>query len=237
LLSKHEGLKHQVAIGTAVVERGFDLFALVLYFLCMMLVVPFAPWLKLSGVISITVAFCFAGFLIVNHAFGDRLLRRLEAPLARLPGGVGPWIFRQMGLLLEGLKLIRSWPQLLLTYAFGLLTWLLWTLVITCCLRAFHLQIPFTAAVFVMVVLNFGLLLPASPGGIGVFEFMVILGLQPFGVDKETALGVGLVFHMLQYLVTVPLGWIFALQFNLSMSGLLRRAGQATIQERQDSSC
>jgi len=88
------------------------------------------------------------------------------------------------------------------------------------CFYAIGVDLPIVAAFFLIVVLNFGLMIPSSPGGIGVFEFMVILALAPFGIEKEVALGIGFTFHMLQYAVTLVAGWLFTLQLNVSMSAV-----------------
>ncbi len=122
---------------------------------------------------------------------------------------------------MEGIRLIETPGQVAAGLGWCLVTWFSWICVAYACVLAFGLKLPFLSAVFLIVVLNFGLMIPSSPGGLGVFEFMVILGLAPYGVGKETALGIAFVFHMLHYLATALLGWIFALQMNLSMRQLV----------------
>jgi len=190
----------------------------------MMLFVPFAGWLKLSGLILAGVGACFLGVILLNYRFGGQWLEVLARPLEKLPGGVGNWLHRQLGKFMEGLRLVSSFSQFMRVAALSLLTWLCWIGVTYFCLLAMGLSLSPLAAVFLIVVLNFGLMIPSSPGGLGIFEFMVILALAAYGVDKETALGMGFIFHMLQYVLTIVLGWIFVVQLNLSMTAMVRQA-------------
>ncbi len=227
LLGRRENLPTSLALGTVVMERGLDLFALLFYFTLMMLLVPYAPWLKLSGSILAGLAFILFAAISLNYLFGGRFITLLERPLRKLPGSMGQWLHVQLRKFSDGLKLVRSPLQLLRLAGMSLLTWLCWMTVTYACFLATGLKLSFLAAIFLIVVLNFGLMIPSSPGGLGIFEFMVILALRPYGVSKEAALGVGFTFHMLQYLLTMVLGWIFTLQFNVSMVSVYRHPEQS----------
>ncbi len=58
----------------------------------------------------------------------------------------------------------------------------------------------------VFVTTNIVNLIPASPGGIGLFEYGTVIGLGGFGVDRTVALSASLLLHLIQYLALVPLG-------------------------------
>ena len=55
------------------------------------------------------------------------------------------------------------------------------------------------AALIVLVALQVGTAVPSSPGRIGVFEYICVLSLAPFGVEREMALAYGLVLHAVAY--------------------------------------
>jgi len=217
LLGKREKLPTSLAIGTVVVERILDVATLLAYFAFMMFFIPFAPWLKMSGLVVGLMGLGMLAIVLVTYRYGERFTTWLEKPFYRLPGNAGPWLHQQLAKFLEGLRLIDHPAQLLQAFAWCLLTWLVWIVIGYLTFLTFGLQLPFLAAVFMMVVLNFGLMIPSSPGGLGVFEFMVILALTPYGVAKETALGIAFFYHIIPYLVNVVIGWIFAMQMNLSM--------------------
>lgn len=227
LLGRKEKLPASLALATVVIERGLDLTALFAFFLFMMFWVPFEPWLKLSGLILAGLGLVMVLVLALNYRYGGHLLDWIEKPLQRLPGNWGKWFHTQLDNFLQGLKLLESPGQIAAVVGLALAGWLSWTGVVYLCFRAAGLPLDFLAAMFLIVVLNFGLMLPSSPGGLGIFEFMVILALKPYGVPKEAALGLGFTFHMLQYLLTLVAGWIFALQLNVSMFRLYRESETA----------
>lgn len=104
--------------------------------------------------------------------------------------------------------------------AFGLGTWALYALQFFCLLpwgAGLDLSPAQTLAVFAMGAA--GLAAPSSPGGVGVFEAVMVAALAMYGVGREQALAAGLVFHMTLYLQTT----IYAL-FVLAFSGLRMRA-------------
>lgn len=53
---------------------------------------------------------------------------------------------------------------------------------------------------------NIVLFIPSSPGGLGVFEYAVVLALRFFGVPGLSAVPVALLLHLAQYVALLPLG-------------------------------
>ncbi len=119
----------------------------------------------------------------------------------------------------------------LLVYGAG--TWALYALQYFCLLPwglGLDLGPGQTLAVFAMGAA--GLALPSSPGGVGVYEAVMVAALAMYGVDREQALAAGLVFHMALYLQTT----LYALAV-LAFSGLrlrtVRRAAEAEAGDQQ----
>jgi hypothetical protein len=67
-------------------------------------------------------------------------------------------------------------------------------------------------------IINF---VPASPGGIGLFEYGVVLGLGGLGIPVESAKLAGLFLHLIQYAALMPLGLVLYLTDLKDMSGKL----------------
>ena len=64
------------------------------------------------------------------------------------------------------------------------------------------------AGYLTLAIVNFGLLIPSSPGNVGVYQYMTILALSLFGVSHETALALGVVVHACQYVPTTLTGLV-----------------------------
>jgi len=58
---------------------------------------------------------------------------------------------------------------------------------------------------------------PSVPGKIGIFEYMVILGLSFFGIEKADAMGYALMLHVVSYLPKIILGFIFMANLKISI--------------------
>ncbi|MCH9670781.1 MAG: flippase-like domain-containing protein [Gammaproteobacteria bacterium] len=64
------------------------------------------------------------------------------------------------------------------------------------------LPIGFEAVLVAFVLSTAGMVLPLSPGSIGVYEALVVLALSWYGVERESALAAAFAAHMLQYVPT-----------------------------------
>ena len=62
------------------------------------------------------------------------------------------------------------------------------------------------AGYLTLAIVNFGLLIPSSPGNVGVYQYMTILALGLFSVPHDTALALSIVVHACQYVPTTLIG-------------------------------
>jgi glycosyltransferase 2 family protein len=63
--------------------------------------------------------------------------------------------------------------------------------------RSLQIDAPLLASVVLLVILQVGVAVPSTPGKLGVFQFLAVLGLAQFHVENAPALAFGLVLHML----------------------------------------
>jgi hypothetical protein len=76
-------------------------------------------------------------------------------------------------------------------------------------LKALQIQVPFMAAVVLLVILQVGVAVPSTPGKLGVFQYLAVLGLSLFKVEHAPALAFGLVLHLLVFLPTAIMAGLF----------------------------
>ena len=105
----------------------------------------------------------------------------------------------------------------------SLLAWGTFSMATLFFLHAFSFDLPWPAAVFVVVVVNLGSAIPSSPGFIGVYHYLVILALGVWAVPKSEALGYALATHGLTLLVYLVVGGACLWHKGLRL-GQLRRA-------------
>ena len=88
------------------------------------------------------------------------------------------------------------------------------------------------AGYLTMAVVGFGVIVPSSPGNVGVLQYMTILALGLFGVSDERALAMSVVIHACQY---VPVtGWGLAILFHESWLWRKRREIEAMDADAED---
>jgi uncharacterized membrane protein YbhN (UPF0104 family) len=87
------------------------------------------------------------------------------------------------------------------------------------------LQIPLSlpAAAVVSAVLGLGLMIPAAPGSIGMYEFFSVAVLRLFGIESGRALALTLLMHTWSFVVVTGLGlaglWISGINFSQLIRG------------------
>lgn len=84
------------------------------------------------------------------------------------------------------------------------------------CFHIFRLPLSWQAACTVLGIVNLGILIPSSPGYVGVFHSCVVLSLGIFGVPTGEALAYAIVIHLAQYLPVTLIGLGIFAKFGFS---------------------
>ncbi|MDW7760050.1 MAG: lysylphosphatidylglycerol synthase transmembrane domain-containing protein [Acidobacteriota bacterium] len=202
------GISTAFALGTVAVEKALDF----LVFVVLWALVP-ALFSMRTAVREYTAAAVLGGVLAAVLAVfawkPESVLRAAGKALRFLPAKFrsGGADFAEKGV--EAFRILRrpgAAPVLggltLLVLAGEVLPiWLLF--------RALGLDVPFWTAFFVLIVLQVGKLPPSLPGKIGVYQFAVIMALAPFGVERDAALGYGIMLHIVTFVPRIVLGLVF----------------------------
>ena len=91
--------------------------------------------------------------------------------------------------------------------------------------RAFGIDAPFSAALFLMGFIALGAAVPSAPGFFGVFEYMAIQGLAIYGVPKAQATSWAIGFHILSFIPITIIGGYYFTRLGLGMAEL-RKGGE-----------
>jgi hypothetical protein len=140
-----------------------------------------------------------AAVMVVLSFWKERVLGWAHAILGRVKILDRPGIYAALGHLIDGFATLRGRLGLLLI-GLSFLGWVGVVAMAWSAAQAVHLQVPITAIIFAVVVTTLGMLLPSTPGYIGVFHYLVTVALLPFGIPKEQALTFALVWHSVNYL-------------------------------------
>lgn len=81
-------------------------------------------------------------------------------------------------------------------------------------------EVTYGRSIFVLSSAAASAILPAVPGSFGVFEQVVKVLLESFGVNGSVALGYAAFIHLVNYVIVTTLGIIFLYRAGLSLGGL-----------------
>jgi glycosyltransferase 2 family protein len=191
---------------TVVLERAYDLLALLVLLFAILPWLPDVTWLRAAAVLLVALAAAVAVAVVVLARFGTRPFDFLFRPVARLLGAErAEWGALNLGQGLAGLRR----PALAFGAAFWtVLSWILVGISAWFVLLAFDLGLSPLAGLFVMITINLALVLPSSPAAVGVFEAATLLALGAYGVSQSEALSYALVLHALNFLPFIVAGLV-----------------------------
>jgi len=211
-LRKECGYSLSQSISMVFWERFFDLNAI----LAMGLVVAFHFKLKMAFFpLAIGVGTIWACLFFVRKwpEKAERLIAII--PVERLRA----FIVEVKLQLVHGVTL----RYLIILGVYTALVWALYaipTFLVVSWVAGLKLTMGQTLAVFILSAL--GMAMPSSPGAVGVFEAAIIFGLGLFKVDKELALAIGLLIHMMQYIPTTVTGLLVLAKSGLTIKSIRR---------------
>jgi uncharacterized membrane protein YbhN (UPF0104 family) len=158
-----------------------------------------------EGIVLLTVILFVAAFvLMLSRDWVVKLLGPIRIPGSRKSLG------ELAHLALGSLDVLKRWDLHLWLQFLSVAMWLIGVVVNYFVLLALDLQLPWISAFLLMAVLMVGGIVPSSPGKIGVFQYLCILTLGLFGVDKSIGLTYGILLYLVAY-GTPMVGGIIAL--------------------------
>jgi len=211
-----EGISRVMVLGTVAAEKAFDVLFLLVCGGLAAIVVPLPLWLGLplaGGTVGGVLLFLLA-------LFGPEqsLPEWVKRGIHRLPWGSGTWLVGVWQRILVGLAALREPQMASVACAWSAAIWTLAAGTNYLLFLAFKLRLPFVAALSLLVLLHVGVAPPSSPGRLGVFHALTVLGLEAFGVDRSSGLAYATVLHAIVYLPQILPGIVIL--------GLNRRRAQ-----------
>ena len=206
LMGRRHGIGASLVFGSVILERVLDVLTMLVLALGLSLVLDIPPVIRASMM-------TFAGGALVAFA-GLFLLARNEDRLPRLVLRLPAFVPRMLaerlvGLVTQftrGLRTLRSGQRLGQALLLSGLAWGVAGTGMMVWVKAFHLPAPWYAGLFVLAVINLGGAIPSSPGAIGVYDYLAMLALSVWIMDKSTALGYAIGTHGVNILINIVMG-------------------------------
>lgn len=223
LLGKKRGVFKTPLLATVMLERLWDITCLaVLFFIAIHLCSVNIPFnvrkaILLGGLVA---GIVLAVFWLVS--FSPKIRSTASRYFCFLPSRLYDFFNEITKLLLLGVQSLNNLWSVIYVFFLTLAVWLCSFFMAVFCILAFGLHLPWYAPLFAVVITNFGMMIPSSPGAIGVAHALFVLSLSLFGTSNSTAFGVAVLVHGIGYLVVVFAGFISLWEEGLSFSQLTK---------------
>ncbi len=200
MISSRWGLNYAYVLATALSERVADAIALVAISALVLLTLPAQPgWLanaaKPFAILGLSGALIIA-ILPRMESFSRRLLERMPMP--------APMRSKLIALMEHGLRGIRAFHDGKRLAGFLALTIVIWCMDavgVVIGADALGLSIPVPLAFLLIAGLGLASALPSTPGYVGIYQFVAVGVLTPFGLSRTDAIAYILMFQAIQYAV------------------------------------
>lgn len=205
IISSRSRLTRTYVLTTALSERMMDAIALVLWSSVVLIGVhPKPDWLdKASRTAAIAAGVGLLAVIVLPHTGNlcEAVIRRLP-----LPAGIRDRLLHFVEQILLGLKTFHDTRRFLGFTALTVLIWCADTVSIMVGSQALNLHLGVAAASLLICGMGLGSALPSAPGYVGIYQFVAVSVLTPFGVSKDDALAYILLVQAMGYVVVLLLG-------------------------------
>jgi uncharacterized protein (TIRG00374 family) len=226
MLGQKRNVRRTFALASVFVERVFDGLVLIGMMVLLSFVVPLPGWGRQIELLAAAIFLGATVGLVLLVWQPVRMQRLLALPLRFAPARASGWITGAMGAFVDGLAVLRSPAVLLPAIVLSVGVWSLEGASYLALSRGVDLHLPpgtrLGAIGLALVTINFGVMVPTSPGGVGAFEYFGTLALGVFGAAAGAALALLLVAHAVQYALVTGLGLLFFAREHVSPSDIGR---------------
>lgn len=231
VLAQREGLQTPTVFASLVIDRLFDGFTVMLILLCTLFTLKLPQGmndaeavLKTGGGVTFIL---YAGIILFLFLLKRQTMRTLHwtgVMLKPLPQKISDRAIQLLGSFIGGIRMSSKVGDIGSVVLSSLVIWVFCILPIYFVLHGFGIELPITASMFILVLLVFAVMVPASPGFIGTYHYACFKGLSAFGVPESTAVSIALVIHATGFFPVIIAGFFYLWRSKISLKGL-RSAG------------
>jgi uncharacterized protein (TIRG00374 family) len=231
VLAQREGLQTPTVFASLVIDRLFDGFTvmLILLFTLFTLRLPQGlseaeTVLKTGGVVTFVLYAGVVAFLFLLKRQTMRTLAWTGVLLKPFPQRLTDRIIPLLGSFIGGIRMSSKGGHIAAVLVSSLAVWLLCIIPVDLVLQGFGIQLPITASMFILVLLVFAVMVPASPGFIGTYHYACFKGLSAFGIAGSKAVSIALVLHSISFFPVILAGAYHLWRGKISLNAV-RKAG------------
>jgi glycosyltransferase 2 family protein len=228
-LARREQLETPAVFASLVIDRLFDGFTVLLLLLITLFTLRMPVGmedaekaLKAGGSIMFLL---YCGVMLFLYLLKRQTMRTLSAVgyvLKPFPKRFSDKIIPLLGSFIGGIRLSSRLSHVAALLATSAGIWLFCLLPVDMTLRSFNIHLPITASMFILILVVFAVMVPASPGFIGTYHYACYKGLSVFGVPETTSVSIALIMHGTGFFPVIVAGLYYLWKNKISLNELQR---------------
>jgi len=212
-VSRSSGVSSATVLASMALERLFDPIGFVMLLvggvLLFDLPAQFEHWRTPAEILLVVIVALLAFFVYATrNAEPEHVPERRAKP--RSLGGKMKAYLVSFG---KSARLLVSGPRFAMAILLSLLSWGAQLATFALSAAAAHVSIPTAGSLACLLAINVGLILRATPGNVGFFQFAYALMAEQFGVSRNDAIAVSLLIQTIQIIPLTALGVLLAPEF------------------------
>ena len=213
LVGTVEGIRRTTTLSSIVFERVLDGFVIVILLFIGSSGLALPDWAEKTRWTGLALFSVLLVMFLVSGFFKSFFMRFV-------PGGrAGSFVEGAMDGAAIGCRSLRALSGIVLL---SFVIWFIETGMFFFGFRVFNISLGYVDALFVLGVLNLGILIPNSPGNVGLFQYFTVLSLGVFGIGASEATAYSVVLHLCQYIPVTAVGLGYLSFFGFKSFGELQ---------------
>jgi uncharacterized protein (TIRG00374 family) len=233
VLAQREGLQTPTVFASLVIDRLFDGFTVMLILLYTLFTLKLPQGMSENGAVlrtgGIATFILYTGVIVFLLLLKHQTMRTLNwtgVLLKPFPRTLSERIIPMLGSFISGIRMSSRGGHIAAVLVSSLFVWVFCVIPVDLVLQGFGIDLPLTASMFILVLLVFAVMVPASPGYIGTYHSACFMGLSAFGIEKSTALSIALVIHGIGFFPVIIVGFYYLWRNKISLF-MVRKAGDS----------
>jgi uncharacterized protein (TIRG00374 family) len=225
-VTRTTGVSSATVLATLALERMFDPIGFVILLVYASMVFHLPPSID-TWRIPAQVALAVIALLLFWFLYSARNTAR-EDVTGRHSSSTGWWerLKNYLAGFAVSARALASGPRFASALVLSMLAWWCQVLTFKYAGEAAHVSMSTGASVATLLAINLGLLIRATPGNVGFFQFVFAITAEQFGIDRNDAIAVSLLIQTLQIIPITLLGTALAPEFIFTRSRVRKEAEQ-----------
>lgn len=218
--------KKMKLFGSIILERTLDGICVFLILLAAILMYCKQQWILN---VAYMIGFLFIGsfiafYLIFKFNKVDFICKKMIQVCSKLPKNPSKSLTKliektegHINSFMEGFEVLDSFRYSMEAFVMSLIVWGIECYVAFLIINSFHINLGFSAAMFVLSLISFSTMIPSTSVFLGPYQYAYILALGIYNIDKSTALAISTVHQGILAIMLSVIGFYYLMKFNFSL--------------------